>query len=210
MAFPLYAIPKRFSLRQSAWRSRCIQIRRSRGQGIPGYDPAFGAGLCGDYLAIGLLAGRFATEGSVCFDLGCSLGAASLAMRQQIAARDCRVVAVDCSPAMVEQCRKNLADSGVAGVDVVCADIRDMPIENASVVVLNFTLQFIPLADREAFLAKLYRGLLPGGILILSEKLAFADPQQQDLQTEMHHLFKKAQAIASWKSARSVARWRTC
>lgn len=159
-------------------------IRRS----VPGYAAIISA--------IGLLAGRFATEGSVCFDLGCSLGAASLAMRQQIAARDCRVVAVDCSPAMVEQCRKNLADSGVAGVDVVCADIRDMPIENASVVVLNFTLQFIPLADREAFLAKLYRGLLPGGILILSEKLAFADPQQQDLQTEMHHLFKKAQGYS--------------
>ncbi|OAI15878.1 tRNA (cmo5U34)-methyltransferase [Methylomonas koyamae] len=159
-------------------------IRRS----VPGYAAIISA--------IGLLAGRFATEGSVCFDLGCSLGAASLAMRQQIAARDCRVVAVDCSPAMVEQCRKNLADSGVAGVDVVCADIRDMPIENASVVVLNFTLQFIPLADREVFLAKLYRGLLPGGILILSEKLAFADPQQQDLQTEMHHLFKKAQGYS--------------
>lgn len=155
---------------------------------VPGYPAIISA--------IGLLAGRFARDDSVCFDLGCSLGAASLAMRRQITAKNCRVVAVDCSEAMVEQCRKNLADSAVAGVDVVCADIRDIPIENASVVVLNFTLQFIPLADREAFLAKLYGGLLPGGILILSEKLAFDDTRQQELQTEMHHLFKKAQGYS--------------
>ena len=155
---------------------------------VPGYPAIISA--------IGLLAGRFAKDDSICFDLGCSLGAASLAMRRQITANNCRVVAVDCSEAMVEQCRKNLADSGMVDVEVICADIREIPIENASVVVLNFTLQFIPLADREAFLAKLYRGLLPGGILILSEKLAFADPQQQELQIEMHHLFKKAQGYS--------------
>ena len=75
---------------------------------------------------------------------------------------------------------------------MLCADIRDISIENASVVVLNFTLQFIPTADRLAFLQKINQGLLPGGILILSEKLKFDDNRQNALQTDMHHLFKKA------------------
>lgn len=156
---------------------------------VPGYGAIISA--------IGLLAGRFARENSVCYDLGCSLGAASLAMRRHIAVENCRIVAVDCSKAMVEQCRRNLpAAEGLADVEVRCADIRDIAISNASVVVLNFTLQFIPLADREAFLASIYNGLLPGGILILSEKLAFDDARQQALQTDMHHLFKKAQGYS--------------
>jgi len=156
---------------------------------VPGYSTIISA--------IGLLAARFAKEDSVCYDLGCSLGAATLAMRQQIKAKNCRIVAVDCSVAMVEQCRQNLlASSGGVEVEVLRADIRDIAISNASVVVLNFTLQFIPLADRAAFLATIYRGLLPGGILILSEKLAFDDARQQALQIDMHHLFKKAQGYS--------------
>ncbi|WP_240348116.1 carboxy-S-adenosyl-L-methionine synthase CmoA [Methylomonas sp. EFPC1] len=157
---------------------------------VPGYNTIISA--------IGLLAARFAKEDSVCYDLGCSLGAATLAMHQQITTKNCRIVAVDCSAAMVEQCRQNLAvaSGGGAEIEILCADVRDIAISNASVVVLNFTLQFIPLADRQAFLAKIYRGLLPGGILILSEKLAFDDAQQQALQIDMHHLFKKAQGYS--------------
>lgn len=156
---------------------------------VPGYSTIISA--------IGLLAGRFVQENSVCYDLGCSLGAATLAMRSQIAGRNSRIIAVDCSSAMVDQCRRNVvAAPNGADVEVVCADIRNVEIRNASLVVLNFTLQFIPLADREGFLASIYRGLLPGGILILSEKLAFEDERQQSLQTDMHHLFKKAQGYS--------------
>lgn len=146
--------------------------------------------------AIGLLAGRFATPGSVCFDLGCSLGAAALAMRREIHAENCRIVAVDNSPAMIERLRRNLEDEPGPSIEVCCADVRELPIANASVVVLNFTLQFIPPADRAALLARIHAGLLPGGILILSEKLAFADPRQQVLQTDLHHLFKQAQGYS--------------
>lgn len=160
-------------------------IRRS----VPGYGAMISA--------IGLLAGRYARENSRCYDLGCSLGASALAMRANITVRNCSIVAVDCSEAMIEQCRRDI-ELAPTGVDIewCCADIRDIEIREASVVVLNFTLQFIPLEDRDNFIARLYDGLLPGGVLILSEKLAFEDQRQQDLQTEMHHLFKKAQGYS--------------
>ncbi len=156
---------------------------------VPGYSAIISA--------IGLLAGRFAREHSVCYDLGCSLGAATLSMRHQIEAENCRIIAVDNSEAMVSRFQEALQkDQAQVAVDLLCADIRDVTIENASVVVLNFTLQFIPLEDRLVFLQKIYRGLLPGGILILSEKLKFDDERQQELQTEMHHAFKKAQGYS--------------
>jgi len=156
---------------------------------VPGYSAIISA--------IGLLAGRFACEHSVCYDLGCSLGAATLSMRHQIETENCRIIAVDNSEAMVtrfQQVLKN--DQAPVAVDVQCKDIRDIAIENASVVVLNFTLQFIPLEDRIGLLQKIYQGLLPGGILILSEKLKFDDERQQELQTQMHHAFKKAQGYS--------------
>ncbi len=156
---------------------------------VPGYSAIISA--------IGLLAGRFAREHSVCYDLGCSLGAATLSMRHQIETENCRIVAVDNSEAMVTRFQETLQkDQAPVAVEVLCADIREVAIENASVVVLNFTLQFIPLEDRIGLLQKIYQGLLPGGILILSEKLKFDDDRQQELQTEMHHAFKKAQGYS--------------
>jgi len=156
---------------------------------VPGY-PAIVS-------AIGLLAGRYAQEHSICYDLGCSLGAATFSMRHQISTKHCKIIAVDNSESMVQQFKHNLTlDSGSIDVDVLCADIRDIAIKNASVVVLNFTLQFIPIEDRLAFLKKIYQGLLPGGILILSEKLRFEDARQQALQTDLHHTFKKAQGYS--------------
>lgn len=158
-------------------------IRRS----VPGYATIISA--------IGLLAARFAREGSRCYDLGCSLGAATLSMRRHIELSACRIVAVDNSPAMISRCKSNVMADGNDGVpvDLICGDIRDIGIEDASLVVLNFTLQFLPVEDRFEFLRKICRGLLPGGALILSEKLHFEDARQHQLHVDMHHAFKKAQ-----------------
>ncbi|HUH36762.1 MAG TPA: carboxy-S-adenosyl-L-methionine synthase CmoA [Spongiibacteraceae bacterium] len=141
----------------------------------------------------GVLAERYARPGSHCYDLGCSLGASTLAMRQQLAGRDCRIIAVDNSPAMLERCRALVdSDPNATPVELVCGDIADTPIDNASVVVLNFTLQFVPLACRAALLERIARGMLPGGVLVLSEKIRFDDPHLDALNIDLHHSFKRA------------------
>jgi tRNA (cmo5U34)-methyltransferase len=135
---------------------------------------------------------KYAQTGSVCYDLGCSLGACTLAMRKGIDKPDCRIVAVDNSAAMVSKCRENVTKDGQGvPVEVVEADIRGVKIENASVVVMNFTLQFVPPEDRSAMIKRIYDGMLPGGVLVLSEKIAFNDPDKQVFETDMHHEFKK-------------------
>lgn len=143
---------------------------------------------------IGIMAAKYAQAGSHCYDLGCSLGAVSLAMRQRIEQPDCDIIAVDNSEAMIERGRELLArdtDSSVP-VKMVCSDIQDVSIENASVVVLNFTLQFIPLGKRLALIRRIYQGLNPGGILILSEKIAFEEAGRQQFHDELHLDFKRA------------------
>ena len=66
----------------------------------------------------GLLAGRFATPGSRLYDLGCSLGASTLAMRQQVQHRDCLIIGVDNSAAMLERCQT-----------VIDTDSHDIPVQ---------------------------------------------------------------------------------
>lgn len=145
----------------------------------------------------GVLAERYAQPGTQCYDLGCSLGASTLSMRhylaQKIAPRDYRIVGIDNSAAMIAHCRDLIAaDAKPTPVELLLADICDAPIHNASVVVLNFTLQFVPLAQRETLLARIGANMRPGGVLVLSEKILFEDPHLQALNTDLHHAFKRA------------------
>ena len=142
---------------------------------------------------IGMLAERFVTPHTQVYDLGCSLGAATLSVRRSVQADDCKIIAVDNSPAMVERCRRHIdAFRAKTPVEVIEADIRDIPIENASMVVLNFTLQFLAPADRLTLLERIYQGLNPGGALVLSEKFSFEDADVGELLFNMHHDFKRA------------------
>lgn len=138
----------------------------------------------------GLLAARYVQPGTCCYDLGCSLGASTLAMQTQVQAQGVRYVAVDNSEAMLSRCRTLLPET--ADIELRCANLQDVKIENASVAVLNFTLQFVPLAERDAVLRGICDGLVHGGILVLSEKICFDNPVLQQLTTELHHDFKRS------------------
>ena len=166
-------------------------IRRS----VPGYQEIVDM--------TGLLCERFARPEANYYDLGCSLGTVTLAMRRQLSHPDCRIIAVDNSPAMTNRCREILtADNSAAPVLLVCGDIRDVPIEKAAMVVLNFTLQFLPEKDRPDLLQRICRGLLPGGILVLSEQIVQDNARFQELYTEMHHAFRKNRGYSELEISR--------
>jgi tRNA (cmo5U34)-methyltransferase len=141
----------------------------------------------------GVLAQRYVKPGSICYDLGSSLGASTLSMRQQLDDHECKIVAVDNSTAMQNRCREIIdQDSSTTEVELLNRDIQSVTIKNASVVVLNFTLQFINTDERQTLLKNIYDGMLDGGILILSEKFCFEDKHLQELNTDLHHSFKRA------------------
>lgn len=151
---------------------------------------------------IGMLARRYAQNDSNIYDLGCSLGAASLAMSLAVRTGGTRIVAVDNSEAMVLRCRKNVAEQSVGlPIDVHLQDILITPIENASVVVLNFTLQFLSPDQRQSLINRISEGLLEGGALIISEKICFEGSQEQADQTAWHHDFKRAQGYSELEIA---------
>lgn len=169
-------------------------IKRS----VPGYETIIAM--------TGTLAERYVQPNSRCYDLGCSLGASTIAMRHHIQHKsgessgknNYEIVAVDNSEDMLSQCRAVIQEDDdsspteLTPVNLVCGNVQDIPITNASMVVLNFTLQFIPMEQRAELLQRISDGLLPGGVLVLSEKVAFEDPQHQELMIELHHNFKRA------------------
>lgn len=140
---------------------------------------------------IALWAAEYAQPDSRIYDLGCSLGATTVAMRQRVT-QPCHFVAVDNSPAMVARCRALLDEQPTPAVELLQADVRDVPIDNASVVVLNLVLMFLPVADRLPLLKRIYHGLRPGGILIVAEKTKAADAATQARITTIHHAWKRA------------------
>ena len=136
---------------------------------------------------------HYAESGSNLYDLGCSLGGATLSMRRGIATEGCRIISIDNSEAMVERCRRAVErDHNPTPVEMICNDIRGVNITNASVVILNFTLQFIPPAERLQLLETIHNGMRPGGVLILSEKVVFSDEHLNGLLRDIHHDFKRA------------------
>lgn len=151
---------------------------------VPGYETIIHT--------IGELAKVAVTPNSVVYDLGCSLGAASLSVSKALAAKSCNIIGVDASEAMVERCKRVVQTFTLPNpISIQHGFAQSVEIENASMVVMNFTLQFIPPADREALLLSIYEGLNPGGMLVLSEKIRHPTLAGNELLVDLHHQFKR-------------------
>jgi len=145
----------------------------------------------------GELADRFVQTDSHCYDLGCSLGASTLAIRDRIEGRGATIYAVDNSAPMLDKCASILSSQpSSTTTKLINSDICEVQITNASLVVLNFTLQFVPLEQRSALISNIYHGLNPNGCLVISEKLHFEPEALNRLLNELHHQFKREQGYS--------------
>ena len=153
-------------------------VRRS----VPGYDSMI--------QMIGLIARMYGQDNTNYYDLGSSTGAITLSIALNNKSKNNQFFAIDNSKEMVEQCEKNLHNK-VDNLQAICDDINQVKINSASIVVLNLTLQFIDVNLRFNLIKKIYDGLEPGGILIISEKIHFDDELTQNHITKLHIDFKK-------------------
>lgn len=157
---------------------------------VPGYDLLV--------RLIALYADVFVQEHSRVYDLGCSTGIVTRVIDQQTVDRACSIIAVDNSPAMIDRCRQ-LEQSG--RIEWRCSDIENSSVEQASLVVLNLTLQFVPKSNRVDLLRGIFNGLLPGGALILTEKVEDDRPEVQDAMDGLYQGFKKIQGYSDLEIA---------
>ncbi|MDQ7050428.1 MAG: carboxy-S-adenosyl-L-methionine synthase CmoA [Enterobacterales bacterium] len=155
-------------------------IKRS----VPGYNDII--------LQIQKLAGRFIKANSHAYDLGCSLGAASLAMSYGNQQHDVEIIGIDNSAAMLKQCQRNIDKFKLTTpISLQQEDILRVQFKSISMLVLNYTLQFIQPEQRLGLLNNIFDAMLPGAILLISEKIHFRDPKINQLMIELHHQFKR-------------------
>ncbi len=154
-------------------------IKRS----VPGYDSIL--------KSIAMYCMQYAKKGSNIYDLGCSLGAVAVTAAMATDNLNCDIIAVDTSEPMLEKCKQIIIKKQLNNrITLLNQNIVSMQIQNASVIVSNFTLQFIPKNQRESVFQKIYDGLNSGGIFILSEKFK-GDDKSDEFLIEHYHAYKK-------------------
>ena len=152
-------------------------IRRS----VPGYETMVPV--------TGLIAARHLGNHGCAYDLGCSLGATTLAILQQNPNPDISVVGIDSAEAMIEGARTAITDPRAS---FTLQDLRDADISGAKVVVLNLVLQFIDPEERLAVIKQIREQLSEDGLLIVSEKVRHEDPVLHELFDSTHLAWKQA------------------
>jgi len=134
----------------------------------------------------------FAQPGTSIYDLGCSSGTTFAALNPVIDP-SVKFVGLDNSPDMLDKAREKFAELNFTReVELRVDELNDgCRIENASIVNLILTLQFIRPLKREKLIADVYRGLNAKGALILIEKVLGEDSLYNRLFIDYYYDMKR-------------------
>lgn len=123
-----------------------------------------------------------------CLDLGCSRGAVTQSLLNQLTDPATRIVAIDNSKAMVAAARREIGDERVT---FITRDILESDFDDVDIAVMNLVLQFIAPRERLQLLTSIRHALRDDGMLILTEKIQ-ADTEFVDY----HHSFKRSRGYS--------------
>ena len=137
------------------------------------------------------------------YDLGCSTGSFLERTAQGLpSGLDVQLIGLDNSAPMLEKTKARLDESPYSW-DLAEFDLNeDFALANASVVALNYTLQFIDPGQRGGLLTKIFQGLVPGGCLVLIEKVKAESPELDSSLIEFHHEFKRTRGYSNLEISR--------
>ncbi|MBF0112789.1 MAG: carboxy-S-adenosyl-L-methionine synthase CmoA [Desulfamplus sp.] len=143
---------------------------------------------------------KFYKTGTTIYDLGCSHGNLGVMVANEFKAQDYCMVAVDSSSSMVakygsrideiKRDNPSIASNLNRSITLITSLAEDVPILNASVVVVNLTMQFINPLKRDRFIQGIYDGLIDGGILLLSEKISHKNQMIAEVEQDFYKSFK--------------------
>jgi tRNA (cmo5U34)-methyltransferase len=149
------------------------------------------------------MANDFAVEGTNVYDLGCSTGTTILNLDSAISKR-VKFIGVDYSEAMLKRCAEKFAEHGFDSEhELICADLnRSFSIENASMVLMVLTLQFVRPLYRDTLISSIIRGLHENGCLILVEKVLGEDSLFNRLFIDYYYGMKKRNGYSELEISR--------
>lgn len=153
------------------------------------------------------LAASFYQPGSRLYDLGCSTATGTLLAAQALISRGVdhpRLIGIDNSPAMCSRAEEKLAAvfPDERPVEIRCEDLLVSEINDASVVIMNYTLQFVAPLERERLIRRIYDGLRHNGVLIVSDKTTQSHTDVSRIFIEKYYDFKRANGYSELEISR--------
>ncbi len=148
------------------------------------------------------MARDFAAEGTHIYDLGCSTGNTLLNLDATVG-KGVKFVGVDYSEEMLKRCRQKLAaQASRRDCELICADLNQgVCIQNASMVLMVLTLQFVRPLYRDTLIKAILQGLNDNGCLILVEKVLGEDSVFNRLFIKYYYDLKKRRGYSQLEIA---------
>lgn len=152
------------------------------------------------------IATKFWVPGRTAYDLGCSTGTTLANLAAELS-DPTRLVGIDGSGAMLERARQRLAAASPSGrVELICADLNepldDVPLRDAGLVTMFWTLQFIRPLRRDAVISWIYDGLLEDGALVVTEKILTDNSDMNRFFIDLYYDFKRRNGYSDEEIAR--------
>jgi tRNA (cmo5U34)-methyltransferase len=144
----------------------------------------------------------YAIGGTRVYDLGCATCNAFFRL-DRVLPPDVKFVGIDFSEEMLEQAREKIAQERFTREhELICADLNDdLEIKNASVVIMNLTLQFIRPVRRHLLATSIARGIVPGGCLLLVEKVLSKESKVNRSFIKYYYDFKQRNGYSQMEIA---------
>ncbi|MGE0173528.1 MAG: carboxy-S-adenosyl-L-methionine synthase CmoA [Oligoflexales bacterium] len=139
---------------------------------------------------------RYYQPNTAIYDVGCSTGTTLdlISRNLQIPAH---FFGVDNSEAMIEKASEKLKNVPPRHeLQLLCEDVTTTKFKRSSVVIVNYTMQFLPINERQILFKRIYESLVPGGILILSEKVVSSSAQVQETFNQIYYQYKMAKGYS--------------
>lgn len=139
------------------------------------------------------LGSRFVQPKTAILDLGCSRGEAMAPFLDRFGAVN-RHVGVEVSEPMLAACRERFKGFIECGVAEVRADDlrRGYPPVRASLTLCVLTLQFTPIEHRQRIVRDAFRATVPGGAMLLVEKVIGSGAEADAVFNELYWREKEA------------------
>jgi tRNA (cmo5U34)-methyltransferase len=137
---------------------------------------------------IGQLSDFFLSNGSVCYDLGCSTGALMQKLAGRSQQKNCEFIGVDEEPDMTRIARERCMS--IDDIQIITDNIVDMDLKKSDLIISYYTVQFIRPKMRQLLIDKIFNALNWGGAFLYFEKVRAPDARFQDIATSLYNDFK--------------------
>lgn len=141
------------------------------------------------------IARKFWLEGTQVYDLGCSTATTLINLASAIGETG-RLIGYDNSPPMLEEARLKIGRQGLADqIELrpgdLNGDLSVLPLENASVVTMCWTLQFIRPMRRDEVIRWIHHGLVDNGVFVVTEKTLTNSSPMNRTFIDLYYDFKR-------------------